>query len=316
MTAKPIDSIQGQPVYHIPDPDWRFDPDGNKRGYIQPGSLQELWFHTGSVCNLSCDFCLEGSRPGDNRINALTLEDVKPFINEALTLGVEKFSFTGGEPFVIPEMVQILQLALNHRPCQVLTNATEPILNRIHEVIALKNKPNALSFRVSLDSSEPEKHDKFRGKGNFNLALKVLGKLHQEGFKVSIARLLEKGEDAATSNAAYTRHFVKAGLPENTNIVVFPDFHVPGSNPEVPFITESCMVKFLSPETRDKIMCNFSKMIVKKNGKTGVYACTLVDDDKDYDLAPTLSEAMQYRVMLKHHRCYSCFANGASCSET
>ena len=39
-------------------------PDGEPRGYIQPHALRELWFHTGTACNLSCPFCLEGSKPG------------------------------------------------------------------------------------------------------------------------------------------------------------------------------------------------------------------------------------------------------------
>ncbi|MFT5496693.1 MAG: hypothetical protein ACI9TH_002093, partial [Kiritimatiellia bacterium] len=38
-------------------------------------------------------------------------------------------------------------------------------------------------------------------------------------------------------------------------------------------------------------------------------------DDIDYDLGSTLKESMEVRVMLKHHRCFSCFAYGASCSE-
>jgi hypothetical protein len=40
-----------------------------------------------------------------------------------------------------------------------------------------------------------------------------------------------------------------------------------------------------------------------------------VDDDEDYDLGGTLSESMRVRVMLRHHRCFSCFAAGTSCSE-
>ena len=35
----------------------------------------------------------------------------------------------------------------------------------------------------------------------------------------------------------------------------------------------------------------------------------------DFDLGATLRESMEQRVQLKHHRCYSCFAYGASCSE-
>ncbi len=69
---------------------WRFDPDGNPRGYIQPKQLKELWFHTGTVCNLRCPFCLEGSHPGSNRLNPLKLEDAQPFILEAKALGTEQ----------------------------------------------------------------------------------------------------------------------------------------------------------------------------------------------------------------------------------
>jgi len=56
-------------------------------------------------------------------------------------------------------------------------------------------------------------------------------------------------------------------------------------------------------------------MVVKSNGRMRVYACTLVDDDEDYDLGDTLAESLKPRIRLKHHRCYACFAFGASCSE-
>lgn len=303
------------PILHLDKPEWRLDPDGNPRGYIQPKQLDELWFHTGTVCNLRCSFCLEGSMPGNNRLQPMTLADVKPFIREALTLGTQQFSFTGGEPFVIPEMVSILDYALDQAPCLVLTNATEPLLNRFQEVLPLLKKPFPLHFRVSLDHPDPAAHDRFRGPGNFKLSLKVMEQLHRNGFVVSIARQSEAGEDAHAVNRAYQPFFKEAGLPEDTHIVVFPEFHEPGSNPEVPHITEGCMTKYKTEEARNQIMCNFSKMVVKKDGKMRVYACTLVDDDEDYDLGGNLTEAMKIRVMLKHHRCYTCFACGASCSE-
>jgi len=83
----------------------------------------------------------------------------------------------------------------------------------------------------------------------------------------------------------------------------------------VPFITERCMTTYHTEETRRAFMCAFSKMIIKKEGNMRVYACTLVDDDESYDLGGTLAETLDKRIMLRHHRCYSCFALGASCSE-
>jgi len=311
------DANTANPELHVDRADWRFTPDGDPRGYIQPDTLSELWFHTGTACNLECPFCLEGSRPGDKRIEQLPFDDAKPLIDEAIGLGVEQFSFTGGEPFVDRDFVSILDYALDHRPCMVLTNATKPLDKRLEQVAPLVDKPNALRFRISLDFPNPARHDAGRGEGNFYYALRTARKLHDLGFNVSIARLAEKNEDIALNNKRFAPFLREVGLPEDINFVVFPDFYPPGAHPEgVPHITENCMTTYHDEEARARFMCNFSKMVLKKDGRMRVYACTLVDDDPDYDLGPNLTESMRYRIMLKHHRCFSCFAHGASCSES
>lgn len=312
MTSDPNEAI----YYHLDRDDWKQTPEGDRRGYIQPQVLNELWFHTGTRCNLRCPFCYEGAHPGDNRLEAPTLVDVRPFIQEGVKLGVKQFSFTGGEPFVIRDMVEILDYALAFNPCLVLTNATEPLLNRIGQLTPLRAKSHALVFRVSLDFPDPEKHDAGRGKGNFRLSLKVMGELHRLGFKVSVARQSSPGEDPAAVNAAFVPFFREAGLPEDTHVVYFTDLFPPGAQPPVPHITEHCMTTYKTEQERERFMCNYSKMVIKKDGRMRVYACTLVDDDADYDLGGSLTEAMRARIMLKHHRCFGCFAAGTSCSET
>lgn len=294
---------------------WLSTPAGQPRGYIESQALVELWFHTGTNCNLACPFCLEGSKPRDNRIEFLTLEDVKPFVAEALELGVTKFSFTGGEPFVNPSFMQILGYALEHRPCFVLTNGTAPLLNRMAQVVRFKEKPNPLSFRISLDHPNPARHDEARGKGSFRKAIRALSLLHTEGFGVSIARLMEPGEDSETIDGSYAPLLCEAGLPADLRIVKFPDLLRPGSIANVPNVTEKCITTYTTAERRALFMCGFSRMIVKKDGRLGVYACTLVDDDEDFDLGGTLRESLDVRIRLKHHRCYSCFACGSTCSE-
>jgi len=299
---------------HLDRPDWLATSKQEPRGYIDASVLRELWFHTGTTCNLRCPFCLEGSKPGDNRIQPLTLADAQPFISEALELGVDQFSFTGGEPFVVPEFIAILGEALEHRSCLVLTNGTEPILNRLQDVLPLLEKPHPLKFRISLDYPDPERHDAGRGKGTFAKTLDCLGRLHAFGFDVSIARQMETDEDPGI-NDAFRKLAASVGAPEDINIVAFPDFLLPGSIPDVPEITEDCMTRYHTEETRAEFMCMFTRFVLKKGDRMRVYACTLVDDDEDYDLGSTLRESLNVRVMLKHHRCYSCFAFGASCSE-
>jgi molybdenum cofactor biosynthesis enzyme MoaA len=293
---------------------WTHTRKGEPRGYIDADRLKELWIHTGTACNLACPFCLEGSHPGDGRIPGMKLSDVKPFIHEAIDLGVEQFSFTGGEPFVIRDFVNILSYASQHKPCFVLTNATEPLLKRRHQVLPLLENPYPIHFRVSLDFPDRERHDKDRGEGSFELALEGIRWLIQQGFRVSVARQTDPDEVPEDVEAAFREIFRAWDIPENLAFTAFPDLGVPGSDNGSPEITEGCMDKYPTKESRAHFMCSNTRMLVKKAGAVRVYACTLVDDDPEYDLGGSLAESLNERVMLRHHRCFSCYRYGASCS--
>ena len=294
---------------------WHVTSDGKPRGFIRSHGLEELWLHTGTACNLACPFCLEGSKPGDDRLQLMRFDDAKPFIDEALTLGVKQFSFTGGEPFINKDLVRILDYALQHRPTMVLTNATVPLIKRLPQLESLCKRSHALHFRVSLDHFLADQHDKGRGEGMFSTALDGLCALHDMGFSVSVANQAIPGLSADEVAKCFAQVFRGAGLPENLPRIEFPEFHRPGMTATTPQITQSCMVDYQTEATRRKFMCAFSRMVVKSEGQCKVYACTLVDDDADYVLGTTLTESLQAPVSMKHHRCYSCFRYGASCSE-
>jgi molybdenum cofactor biosynthesis enzyme MoaA len=295
--------------------EWLYTADNQPRGYIDPHALQELWFHTGTACNLSCSFCLEGSKPGDNRLNRIKLADVTGLMTEAVELGVEQFSFTGGEPFIIKDFVNILSFATGLRPCLVLTNGTDPLLKRLHQVAELKNSEYPLSFRISIDWPDEQRHDAERGSGAFQQSLQAITELQKLGFNVSLARQMEADENAANVDAAFQHRVNAAGYKGDIRIVAFPDFAVPNAHPDVPDVSEDCMTRHQNENSRRDFMCAFSKMVIKTEGRMRVYACTLVDDDERYDLGSNLRAAMEQRIMLAHHRCYACFAFGSSCSE-
>lgn len=296
--------------------DWLITPEGEPRGFIQPHALSELWFHTGSACNLACPFCLEGSAPGDRRIQRVRLADLAPFIDEAEALGVRRLSFTGGEPFLVRDIMRILARALDVAPALVLTNGVDALPRRLAQLRALKDKPHALSLRVSLDFPDAARHDAGRSRGSFAQACQTLQHLHAEGFGVSVACLRTAQESAESNERRFRTLFVDLGLPSDLNLVAFPDFGRPGQARTVPAVTRSCMSTYQSEASRREFMCAYSKMVVKIDGRMRVYACTLVDDDPAYDQGGTLAASLGRRVMLRHHRCYACFKFGASCSET
>jgi sulfatase maturation enzyme AslB (radical SAM superfamily) len=294
---------------------WLTTPTGEPRGYVDPHALSELWFHTGTACNLACPFCLEGSMPGDNRLGRISLNDVKPLMDEAITLGVEQFSFTGGEPFIVKDFVTILAYAASLRPCLVLTNGTEPVLKRMQQIAGLRDSAQPISFRISIDWPDEQQHDAGRGEGSFQQSLQAMVELQQLGFGVSLARQARAEEDAGAVDTSFQSLVNQAGFNGAVRIVAFPDFATPGQHPRVPDVTEDCMTRYQNAASRREFMCAFSKMVIKQDGQMRVYACTLVDDDPRYDQGGTLAEALGQRVLLGHHRCYSCFAYGSSCSE-
>ncbi len=297
--------------YHRTDEDWLQTSEGAPRGYIDPRRLRELWFHTGTACNLQCPDCFENAAPEDQRLESVTLDDVVPFIDEAVGLGIEKFSFTGGEPFVVKDTVRILDYALDFRPCLVLTNGTQPLQAQMAEIAPLIEKPNSVAFRISLDYPDAAQHNARRGEGMFEIALQSLAQLYDMGFHVSVARRHQEDEDSAAVEASYQALFAEAGVPEDTPVIAFPNLE-PVDTPE---ITEDCMTTHHTAESCEKFMCAFSRMVVKQKGRMRVYACTLVDDNPHYDLGSSLTESANTRVNLEHPRCFACFAGGASCSE-
>jgi pyruvate-formate lyase-activating enzyme len=248
-------------------------------------------------------------------LSYLSLEDVQSYIEPALNLGVKKFSFTGGEPFLNPHFLDILKLAASHLPCSILSNGTAPLRKKWQALLSSGIDPQQLHFRISLDAPEAEVHDLERGRGNFDLALKTMRDIESEGFGLSVAAQWPKGADAEVLKAKYQALFLDRGLLNSVNVVLFPDFLPPGVQADVPEITEDCMTRYHDEASRSQFMCAFSRMVIKRGDNTQVSACTLVDDDEAYDLSPDLKESVGKQVKLGHHRCFSCFSLGASCSE-
>src|SRR5947209_19579400 len=87
--------------------------------------LDDLWFQVaGTVCNLTCAHCFISCSPHNRSFGFLDLETVRRYLDESVALGVKEYYFTGGEPFLNPDMTSILELTLQYGPATVLTNGT------------------------------------------------------------------------------------------------------------------------------------------------------------------------------------------------
>src|SRR5580700_7449920 len=80
-----------------------------------------LWLYTNFDCNLHCDYCCVRSSPKAPR-RELGLERVRQIAAEAAALGVSEILVTGGEPFLLADISEILAVCAATAPTTVLTN--------------------------------------------------------------------------------------------------------------------------------------------------------------------------------------------------
>src|SRR5947208_8874277 len=141
--------------------------------------LDDLWFQVaGTLCNLTCRHCFISCSPHNHNFDFLTLETVRHALEESVTLGVKEYYFTGGEPFLNRDMVDILELTLRYGPATVLTNGTvfkDEWLERLRRAEAAS--PYSLEFRVSIDGFTAVDNDPVRGVGTFERALRGVRQL-------------------------------------------------------------------------------------------------------------------------------------------
>ena len=293
---------------------------GEPRAAVALGGLRTLWFNTGTLCNLACTRCYIESSPRNDALAYLPASDVARFLDEAQALPRPpvEVGFTGGEPFMNPEILPMLADTLRRGlPALVLTNAMRPMM-RLQAPLAALNAahPGLLTIRVSLDHYAPALHDQERGAGTFGVTVAGLAWLVEAGFRVHVAgRAAFGGEPEPALRAGYARLFAAHGIPvdaaDPVALMLFPEMD---GEADVPEITTACW-GILGKSPSD-VMCASSRMVVRRRGAeaAAVLACTLLAYDEQFELGGTLAEASR-PVPLNHPHCARfCVLGGASCS--
>src|SRR3954463_4123134 len=87
---------------------------GERRASVPLTGLETLWFNTGTLCNITCANCYIESSPRNDRLAWLTLDDVRPYLDEIERnrIGTREIGFTGGEPFMNPHLPAMLEECL------------------------------------------------------------------------------------------------------------------------------------------------------------------------------------------------------------
>ena len=299
--------------------DPRHTAEGKPRARVALNGLRTLWFNTGTLCNLACGNCYIESTPRNDRLVYLRAAEVEAFLAEAedLALGVEEVGFTGGEPFMNPDVLDMLDLALDRGyTVLVLTNAMRPMVKCAEGLKGLRRRyADCLVLRVSLDHFRRELHEEERGPRTWTPAMRGLQWLHGNGFNVRVAGRLRWGDDEHAMRVGFQRLLRACGIDldvwDRQRLVLFPEMDAQADTPE---ITTDCW-EALGVNPQD-MMCASSRMVVKHKGalRPSVVSCTLLPFDDGFDLGPTLAGALG-DVALNHPHCSRfCVLGGGKCS--
>ncbi|MFX0544621.1 radical SAM protein [Roseovarius sp. S1116L3] len=294
---------------------------GEPRAHVALTRPDTLWFNTGTLCNIECENCYILSSPTNDALVYITEAEVAEYLDQIEARGwpVREIAFTGGEPFMNPEMIGMARAALERGyEVLILTNAMRPMMRKkmragIEELNAAW--PGKMTFRISVDHWSEELHDKERGAGAFARTLEGMDWLKGAGVPMAVAGRTVWGESEAEGRAGYARLYAARGYDIDAvdpgATVLFPEMD---EAVEVPEITTGCWdILGKSPET---VMCASSRMVVKRKGaaRPAVLACTLLPYASEFELGETLAEA-ERDVSLNHPHCAKfCVLGGASCS--
>ena len=281
--------------------------------------LTTLWINTGTLCNLACVNCYIESSPKNDALVYISLAEVQTYLDEIrdTLLPTTEIAFTGGEPFMNPDMIAILELCLSRDyDVLVLSNAMRP-MRRHEEALLNLNKrfPGKFTTRVSLDHYTKPVHEAERGANSWDKAIDGIQWLSDNGFILAIAGRHLANENDTKAKQGYASLFknmgVKLDISDPERLTLFPEMD---ARADIAEITTSCW-GILDVEP-DSIMCASSRMVVKHKGadKPTVAACTLLPYDNGFNMGETLKEASQ-AVKLNHPHCARfCVLGGASCS--
>ena len=281
--------------------------------------LDTLWINTGTLCNLACVSCYIESSPTNDALVYISHAEVVEYLDEIArdNLPTREIAFTGGEPFMNPDMLAILDTCLSRGfEVLVLSNAMRPMQRHYDALLALRESyGDKLTMRISLDYYTKEIHEQERGPNSWDKGITGLKWLSDNGFSIAVAgrHLGSESDDAARLGYAklFADEDIKIDVSDMERLVLFPEMD---ASADIAEITTDCWgILDIKPSS---IMCASSRMVVKHKGadKPTVAACTLLPYDAEFDMGQTLKEASR-SVKLNHPHCARfCVLGGASCS--
>jgi molybdenum cofactor biosynthesis enzyme MoaA len=242
----------------------------------------------------------------------MDLGQVLQRLEESKKLGVKEYYFTGGEPFIHPHIVEIVEATLAIGPATVLTNATLLKPKQVERLATIeRGSLYSLELRVSLDGYSPEMNDAIRGKGAFGKAIEGVKLLLKHGFLPIVTVAQTWDERANDAVAARFVEVLKAEGYSRPRIKMIPTLHIGEEETRTRGydVAERLTAEMMEGFDASQLLCTRSRMVTGK----GIFVCPILIESPGARLGTNLGDSLE-PVSLDHGACTTCYREGAICS--
>ncbi|MDB5323438.1 MAG: Radical protein [Phycisphaerales bacterium] len=295
------------PLVQVPTPE-HLAP----RVYVE--SLDHLWFQlTGTLCNLTCTHCFISCSPSNHSFGFLDYDKVLAALEDSRRLGVKEYYFTGGEPFMHPRVLDILEQTLAIGPATVLSNGTLFREKTVERLVRIRDASiYSLELRVSIDGPDAASNDKIRGEGAFDRAMEGARRIVEAGF-LPIITMAQTWDDAEAQNVYQRMRKVLIDLGyTRPRVKLLPSLKIGAEALRDRGYRDEERISHEMMEGYDasQLICAYSRVVTDR----GVHVCPILIEQPDSLLDQSLEGAMKKDYPLRHQACYTCWLHGAICS--
>jgi MoaA/NifB/PqqE/SkfB family radical SAM enzyme len=275
--------------------------------------LETLWFQlTGTLCNIACRHCFIHCGPKADQIPMMSLDAVREGLEDGRSRGMKQVYFTGGEPFMHPQIQEACALALEQAPLTILTNGLlfdDATVAWVSELFARSRY--SFDLRVSLDGMSSAQNDPVRGIGTFEQVTAAIQRLARAGLS-PVVTVVEHDEDLAAAEVRTRFLAFLKGLGVRQPRVKFMPLLRIGREPrrthgyEDPDILDG---ELLSPEVEGSLLCASGRCLTAH----GAFPCPILVEQGSARMGASLAEAIR-PLKLGFSACQTCVLDGLRCT--
>jgi molybdenum cofactor biosynthesis enzyme MoaA len=275
-------------------------------------ALDTLWFQVaGTICNLQCTHCFVSCSPSNHSLGMLSLEEVRRRLVEASALGVREYYFTGGEPFLNPALLPMLEETLRQGPATVLTNGVLLPPDRCRHLRKIADASEySLDIRISIDGYDADSNDPIRGAGTFERILGGIRNLSAAGLNpvITVTEACD-GAASAEGRERFLSWMREVGLAR-PRLKILSLFRIGAEErrlrPYAP--SETLRGRALTGAEGEALQCSSCRMVTSR----GVAVCPILVEEPGALMGASLAETLR-PFELRYGACFTCHEYGVTC---